>query len=127
MKIISLKNLKFTPASHEKSDDPGILKKVLLIHKDIQKGTALQMINWAVMPAGKKFEPHYHEDMDEVFIIISGKAKIKVDEEYADLVKGDSVVIPMGTIHEMWNKGKRFLEYLAIGFSLGSGGKTVNV
>ena len=77
MKIIRFKNLKFQPASHEDSFKPGVFKKVLLTYKDLLSGR-VQMINWARLPVGSEFAAHYHEDMEEIFIIVSGRALIKV-------------------------------------------------
>ena len=124
MKIIRSTDLKYIPASHEDQRFPGVLKKVLLVKDDLVEGRT-QMINWALLPVGKSFEAHYHEDMQEVFIILNGYVKIIVDNEEADLSKGDAVVIPLRSVHEMKNTGTEDVEYIAIGISLGQQGKTV--
>lgn len=115
------------PASHEDPKNPGALKIVLgdasLIHPD----SHLQMINWAKLPPHKHFESHYHEDMDEIFIILSGKSVITVGGEQETLGKGDGVVVPMKNIHRMENTGDSDVLYIAIGFSKGKGGRTINV
>jgi mannose-6-phosphate isomerase-like protein (cupin superfamily) len=85
------------------------------------------MINWAILKKGRRFEPHYHEDMDEVFIILSGKVEIKVGREINTLEKGEGIVVSMRSIHTMKNLSDEDVEYLAIGFTLGKNGKTVNV
>lgn len=126
MKIISFKKLKFTPASHEDKNDPGALKKVLFTCNQLIKGK-IQMINWAVIPQDKSFSAHYHEDMEEIFIIVSGKAKIIIEKEEAKLSRGDAVLIPIRHIHRMENVGRDIVEYIAIGISKGQGGKTVVV
>lgn len=46
------------------------------------------MINWAKLPIGKSFAKHYHEDMEEVFILIEGKAEILVDDKKAIIKRG---------------------------------------
>jgi mannose-6-phosphate isomerase-like protein (cupin superfamily) len=56
-----------------------IVKKVLFNKNDLIKGQ-IMMINWSKMAPGKSFSAHYHEDMDEVFIMIQGKAEIRIDE-----------------------------------------------
>lgn len=124
MKIIRFKKLKFIPASHENQKSPGVWKKVLLKRKDLIKGR-VQMINWSKLPIGRSFQPHYHQDMKEVFIILKGKAEIKVGEEKELIEKGDTVVIPLGKVHQMRNIGNEDIEYLVLGISLGKGGKTI--
>jgi len=51
------------------------------------------MVNWASLGAGKQFARHYHEDMQEIFIIVQGEAEITVGDESATLCRGDAVVI----------------------------------
>lgn len=124
MKITHFKNLKFIPASHENKKNPGVLKKILLKKKDLTKG-CVQMINWAKLPRNKTFKLHYHQDMEEIFIILSGRAKIKVGKKTATLKRGDTVIIPPKSPHQMKNIGKEKVEYIAIGISQGKGGKTI--
>jgi len=127
MKIIRFDSLKFIPASHDDPLSPGALKKILLSRGDIPNGR-VQMINWAKMGVGKSFQPHYHEDMAEVFIILTGKAQIQINKEIEDLYKGDVVIIPEKQTHLMKNIAETELEYIALGITTGDGtGKTVNV
>ncbi|MDY6952442.1 MAG: cupin domain-containing protein [Thermodesulfobacteriota bacterium] len=126
MKVIRSTELEYVPASHEDPISPGALKKVLLQKDDLMEGR-VQMINWALLPVGKAFTPHYHQDMEEVFIVIQGHAKITVGEEEAIIGPGDAVVIPMGTVHKMENTGEENVEYFAMGVSKGKNGKTVTV
>jgi mannose-6-phosphate isomerase-like protein (cupin superfamily) len=126
MKIIRFSNIPYTPASHEDPSHPGVLKKVLL-HADSFVGGHVQMINWATLGVAKGFTPHYHEDMQEVFIIVNGKARIQIDHEQARLEPGDAVVVPIGAMHTMDNIGDGDVDYIAIGVALGNNGKTVVV
>jgi mannose-6-phosphate isomerase-like protein (cupin superfamily) len=126
MKIVRAKNLPFVPASHENPQNPGVLKKILLKKEDLVKGK-IQMVNWARIPTGKTFQPHYHQSMEEIFIIVSGKAKIFVGEEEAVLRKGDAVIIPVGQVHKMTNISQKDVDYLVIGIVTGESGKTVVV
>lgn len=126
MKIVRFKDLEFIPASHEDPKDPGALKKVLLIRDDLPAGR-IQMINWAKIPVGKAFSPHYHEKMIEVFIIMSGKVKAKIDNEEKTLEKGDMVVAMEKQIHSFENLSDQDVDYFAMGIVTSEGGKTVNV
>lgn len=126
MKIIRFASLDFIPASHEDPKDPGALKKVLLKRGDIPEG-AVQMINWARIPKGKTFAPHFHESMIEVFIIMSGKVRAKIDKEEAILEKGDLVVAMEDQTHTFTNISDSDVDYFAMGIATSEGGKTVNV
>ena len=126
MKVIKGKELEFMAANHEDPENPGVYKKVLVGKDDLVKGRVM-MINWAKIPSGKKFEAHYHEDMEEVFVIVSGRAEIEVSGEMATLERGDAVIIPVEAIHEMKALGSEKVEYVALGVSLELGGRTVNV
>lgn len=126
MKIIRSGQLQFIPASHEDPKAPGVLKKVLLQRDDLIDGK-IRMINWAFLPVGKSFRAHYHEDMEEVFIILNGMAMIRIDKEETVLEKKDVVVVPIGKVHEMKNIGEEDVEYIVVGVSQEKGGKTVVV
>ncbi len=124
MKIVRLKDLPFVPAGHEDQDSPGVWVKVLLKRNEIAPGN-LQMLNFARMPVGASFRPHYHEDMNEFFLLLKGQAKIRLEEKEAEIQKDEMVFLPMGRVHEMKNIGDEEVEYIVIGISLGQGGKTI--
>jgi mannose-6-phosphate isomerase-like protein (cupin superfamily) len=126
MKTIRSADLSFVPASHENPLAPGVWKRVLLQKADLRPGI-VQMVNWASLPVGKSFAPHYHEDMQEIFVIVQGEARIAVGEETTLLRRGDAVLIDPREVHEMWNNGTEAVEYLAIGITAGTGGRTVVV
>lgn len=126
MKIIRFNDLDFIPASHEDPKDPGALKKVLLKRNDLPKGR-IQMINWAKIPKGKSFAPHYHEQMIEVFIIMTGKVKVKIDSEEEVLEKGDMVIAMEKQVHTMENISDENVDYITLGIATSEDGKTVNI
>jgi mannose-6-phosphate isomerase-like protein (cupin superfamily) len=126
MHIVKASQIDYIPASHESPQNPGVVKKVLARSGQLAQGT-IQMINWALLPVGKAFEAHYHEDMQEVFIIVAGTAEITIDRETATLETGDLVLIPSRAVHVMKNTGNTNVEYIALGISKSGTGKTINV
>lgn len=126
MKIIRLHEQDKVPASHEDLKDPGVLKQILLRQTDLMAGR-LQMINWSTLLPGKSFRRHYHEAMDEVFIILDGEVEMTLGDEKARLGRGDTVVIPEKMVHVMKNLTDRAVCYIALGISRDQGGKTVVV
>ncbi|KKS98657.1 MAG: hypothetical protein UV73_C0001G0178 [Candidatus Gottesmanbacteria bacterium GW2011_GWA2_43_14] len=125
MIIIRSSKIREVPASHESEDNPGSYRRRLFEKLDFPKGLSPQMINWARIPAGKKFRLHYHEDLIEIFIIASGRARIMVDGEAEIIRSGDAVMIPAKSPHTMEAIGKKEVEYLVVGYSWGLGGKTI--
>jgi mannose-6-phosphate isomerase-like protein (cupin superfamily) len=126
MKLISFNARPLVPAGHENPLSPGVLKKVLLEKADLQPGR-IQMVNWAILGAGRQFARHYHEDMQEIFVIIEGEAEITVAAETVKLGRGDAVVIDAREVHQMRSTGAQEVTYLAIGITSQAGGKTVLV
>ncbi|MBI3385302.1 cupin domain-containing protein [Candidatus Gottesmanbacteria bacterium] len=109
MKIKRFNKLQFTPASHEDLNNPGVWKKILLGKEELAYGR-LQMINWAKLPVGKSFRAHYHEDMEEIFIMVAGTTEINIDNEKNILKRGDAVIIQGKKVHTMKNIGNEDIE-----------------
>jgi mannose-6-phosphate isomerase-like protein (cupin superfamily) len=126
LKVIPFAARPFVPAGHENPVSPGVLKKVLAEKADLQAGR-VQMVNWASLGAGKRFARHYHEDMQEVFVLVQGEAELTVAAQTVTLRRGDAAIIDAGEVHQMRNVGPDEVAYLAIGISSQSGGRTVVV
>jgi mannose-6-phosphate isomerase-like protein (cupin superfamily) len=114
------------PAGHENPASPGTWKRVLCQRDDFQPGR-VQMVNWATMPVGRQFAAHYHEDMQEVFIILQGEAELTAGGQTVILRRGDTVIIDARETHTMRNLGDEPVEYIALGIAGTADGKTVVV
>ncbi len=126
MQIVRGNELEFIPSTHEDPQNPNVVKKVLLQKADLDPGR-VQMVNWAQLLPQKTFNPHYHEDMTEVFLIIEGEVSMKVGEEQVTVRKGDAVVVEPNEVHTMTNHSDEPLHYIVFGVSQEKNGKTVNV
>ncbi len=126
MRIILAADRPTVPAGHENPASPGTWKRVLCQRDDLHPGR-VQMINWATTPVGRQFAPHYHEDMQEVFIILQGEAELTAGGQTVVLRRGDAVVIDARETHAMRNVGDVPVEYVALGIAGSAGGKTVVV
>ncbi len=126
MEVVYSNDRSFVAAGHEDPRDPGVVKKVLFQRADLQTGS-VQMVNWAKLPAGNNFAPHYHEDMQEVFIIVQGMVRLAIGNDEVVLRRGDAILIDPREVHQMWNDTEEDVEYLAIGITQGTGGQTVVV
>lgn len=116
----------FVPASHEDPRNPGVLKRVITDKSMFQAGH-VQMLNWARLPARSSFRPHYHEDMQEVFVLVRGTVRMAGGESTVEMTPGDTVLVSPGEIHQMHNDGTEDAEYIVFGISAEKGGRTVVV
>ncbi|HST70177.1 MAG TPA: cupin domain-containing protein [Solirubrobacterales bacterium] len=46
---------------------------------------------------------HFHPEQDERFEVVEGTVRVELDGEPRDLQPGDSLEIPRGTVHRLWN------------------------
>lgn len=126
MLIVRFKDIAYEPASHEDRTSPGVYKKVMLTTSHFIEGSA-RMLNWALLPPGKSFQPHYHEDMQEIFTLVTGQARMVVDGREVWMEPGDTVAVPPGSVHTMENRTDDTVTYLVIGISRDEGGRTVTI
>ena len=124
MSVVRGSQVPFVAASHEDPRSPGVRKRVLFDRKALPAGN-LQMINWALIPAGSSFRLHLHEDMTEFFMIIEGEVEFELGDVVYTLGKGDVIKVPPQTPHKMWNKTSKDIEYIVFGVTEDRGGKTV--
>lgn len=126
MQLIRSNEIDFVPASHEDPISPGVLKRVLATKTNLLGGR-VQMVNWSKLPVGSSFRPHYHEDMQEVFIVLNGAVRMQVGDTSAELKGGDAMLVDPREIHEMDNVCDEGVDYIVFGISTEQGGKTVVV
>lgn len=132
MKVIRGSEIEYEPASHEDPSDPGVLKKVLANKTDLLAGQ-VPMLNWSLLKTGKSFQRHYHEDMQEVFVILNGEVTMTVETSKgaepveASLRGGDATLIDPGEIHRMENSSDEDVCYVVFGISQDQNGRTVVV
>ncbi len=130
MRVVRGNERDFEAASHEDPSDPGVLKKVLASKADLNPGR-MQMLNWSLLKVGKSFRRHYHEDMQEVFVILAGQARMHIEEAdhtaiVVDLRAGDAILVEPH-IPGMENTGDEDVTYLVFGLSSEMEGQTVVV
>lgn len=60
----------------------------------------------AAYPAGSAAPPaHFHPHQEERFVILEGSMRAVVGGVRRDLAAGETLVLPAGTSHAMWNPG----------------------
>jgi mannose-6-phosphate isomerase-like protein (cupin superfamily) len=89
-------------------------------------GPSVFASNWAfvdhlLIPPGASVGRHSHSGAEEVYLVIKGKGKIAVNDETAELIKGDAVPIRAGEIHSLENTSTEPLEFIIYGVALEKG------
>jgi mannose-6-phosphate isomerase-like protein (cupin superfamily) len=57
---------------------------------------------------------HKHEGQEEVYVVVRGSARVKVDDEIVELAERDAIRFDMGTMRAV-EAGPEGVEYLAFG------------
>jgi mannose-6-phosphate isomerase-like protein (cupin superfamily) len=123
VKYVDTQSLPLIAASHEDPQNPGVRKRVMATRDDFQDGH-VQMLNWAVLPIGSAFQRHYHEDMQEIFVLVRGLAEMQCAGNTISMKPGDAVFVDAMERHSMQNTGEIDVEYIVFGISSGRGGQT---
>lgn len=82
--------------------------------------------NWAfvdhlLIPAKSSVGRHYHQGVDEVYFVINGKGRVRVNDEFADIAYGDAVPVRAGEIHSFESTAPENLEMVVYGIALEKG------
>ena len=57
---------------------------------------------------------HVHREQEEVYVVLEGSGRIKIDDDVVDVRRWDLVRVPAG-LTRAWEAGDEGLAYLAIG------------
>jgi mannose-6-phosphate isomerase-like protein (cupin superfamily) len=82
--------------------------------------------NWAfvdhlLVPVGSSLGRHFHAGVDEVYLVIKGKGKVHVNDEFAEIAYGDAVPVRAGEIHSLESSAADPLELIVYGVALQKG------
>lgn len=61
-----------------------------------------QTLAEATVPAGGSTLAHYHRESEEIYLVTSGRGRLLLGDESAEVGPGDCVVIPAGVVHRLW-------------------------
>ena len=67
-----------------------------------------------VWPAGGQAPLNAHDEMEQLYVILDGRASVVVGDEQGEVTAGDLVFIPRGATHAIQNSGAATLTYLCI-------------
>jgi mannose-6-phosphate isomerase-like protein (cupin superfamily) len=79
----------------------------------IPTGNATQQsLAEATVPTGGETEEHYHRESEEIYLFTHGRGRMRLGDDESDVAAGDTVVIPPGKRHKLWNTGSEPLRLL---------------
>lgn len=64
-----------------------------------------QSVHVVFMPVGKKVRAHYHRERDEFYVVLQGRAKLRIGNDIYEVGEGHVAFIPRGTIHGIESVG----------------------
>jgi mannose-6-phosphate isomerase-like protein (cupin superfamily) len=76
---------------------------------------SITYVSLAKLQPSLSYEPHEHQDHEEIYYIINGSGHIKIGDEIAKFRDGDVIYIPEKTNHSITNDGDQMVEFLAFG------------
>ncbi len=74
--------------------------------------TAHQSLAEATVPVGGQTQAHFHRASEELYVFTHGVGSVRVGEEQREVRAGDTVVLPPGAEHKLWNTGDEPLRLL---------------
>ena len=92
-------------------EDETLRDTYFLIDPEDSPSRNLKMGHTIIYPTGKT-TGHAHEDMEEVYYILSGKGKMVVGEDEFPIQAGDAFYVPFGEYHVTYNTGNQSLAIL---------------
>lgn len=71
-----------------------------------------QSLAEARIPVGGSTLEHFHRKTEEIYFIIAGSGKMRIENETREVKIGDAIAIPPGKKHKIWNTGEDVLKLL---------------
>jgi len=71
-----------------------------------------QSLAEATLAPGGATREHYHPRAEEIYHILQGEARMRVEDEERRVVAGDTIAIPPAQKHKIWNTGDEPLVFL---------------
>jgi len=80
------------------------------------------LTNWAyvdhlLIPPGASEGLHRHRGVEEIYYVLNGDGQVRVNDETADIHKGDGIPVRLNEPHSLMNNSKGDLELMVVGVS----------
>jgi len=82
--------------------DGSKIRELLAYRNSVIRNQSLAEATIAVASATQE---HYHPKSEEIYYILSGTGRMKLDGKFCDVGPLDAIAIPPGALHKIWNTG----------------------
>ncbi len=69
-------------------------------------------LGYVSIQPGESTQEGFHEDEEEIYVVLEGRARLRLGEETAQVEKGHVVYVPRRTVHQMTCISAEPLQYL---------------
>jgi mannose-6-phosphate isomerase-like protein (cupin superfamily) len=73
----------------------------------VGSGPAELLVIASYVPLGSPPPAHLHPAQDERFEVLEGRMRAKLDGEELEIAAGETLEVPAGSAHQMWNPAER--------------------
>jgi mannose-6-phosphate isomerase-like protein (cupin superfamily) len=113
MKVVNIKDIEVTKAFY----NPKIKKQIILSSGEL--GNIVSFAQ-AVIPPGEVSKAHSHQNMGEVFLVLSGTGIIIINDVKFELKKNLCAVVEPNEVHEIENTGEDDLSIIYFEITINS-------
>lgn len=71
-----------------------------------------QSLAEARLPVGAATQPHFHPRAEEIYFILEGRGRMRLEDAVREVGPGDAIAIPPGMRHQIINAGSETLRFL---------------
>src|SRR5215207_4560073 len=86
-------------------ENPAARMKLRLVRTAAETDGELLEMEATYEPGSVEPVEHFHPKQDEHFEVLAGTIEARVGDERRRLTAGDTLDVPAGTVHAMWNGG----------------------
>ncbi len=104
---MSRKNLIVHETEGRRFSDTG-REAIMMISAETTGSSNLSFAKVTVRPGGES-QLHHHVKTEEVYYILSGSGKVVIDDEVFPVRSGHSILVPIGSRHQLVNTGDQDL------------------
>lgn len=78
----------------------------------------IDFIDRIIVPPGSSIGFHQHGNNEEMYVVLEGTGRMKIENEEVDVGKGDMILNPAGGRHGLTNNSNRNIDLLVIQVSI---------
>jgi mannose-6-phosphate isomerase-like protein (cupin superfamily) len=73
-----------------------------------------QSLAEATLQPGRETEEHFHATSEEIYYVLQGAGRMRIEGEVSEVGPGDGIAILPGRKHKLWNTGEGDLVFLCL-------------